>query len=108
MHPAAIAVSEMNIMKIRDLPSEEGLFDLRISFREQMKVAAARRMKAGVRNRAGGRISVRDRVKELSVPLICISPLQKPMAKLLYHNIAKGRKQMRPESIAAIISTAAV
>lgn len=81
MHPAATTASEMNIMVIRDLLSEEGLFDLKISFREQMKVAAARRINAGIRNKEGGSISVSDKANAFSAPLMCTSPQQKPMEK---------------------------
>jgi len=101
-------ISEMNIMVIRDLPFEEGLFDLMISSREQMKVTEARRMVEGIRKSAGGTISARDKTRAFSAPLICISPQQKPIAKLLYHNTAKGRNESRPDSIAAIITAAAV
>ena len=101
-------ISEMNIMVIRDLPFEEGLFDLMISSREQVKVTEARSMDAGIRKIAGGTISVSDKTRVFSAPLICISPQQKPMAKLLYHNTAKGRKLSKPDSIAAIITAAAV
>ena len=101
-------ISEMNIMVIRDLPFEEGLFDLMTSSREQVKVTEARSMDAGIRKSVGGIISVSDKTRVFSAPLICISPQQKPMAKLLYHNTAKGRNESRPDSIAAIITAAAV
>ena len=61
-------ISEMNIMVIRDLPFEEGLFDLMISSREQVKVTEARSMDAGIRKSAGGTISVSDKTRELSAP----------------------------------------
>ena len=101
-------ISEMNIMAIRDLPFEEGLFDLMTSSREQVKVTEARSMDAGIRKIAGGTISVSDKTRVFSAPLICISPQQKPMAKLLYHNTAKGRKLSKPDSTAVNITAAAV
>lgn len=108
IHPAVISANEINMMLRRDFPSREGLFNLKISCFEQTDTAAASMINAGIMNKAGGRIFVTERARAFSAPLIWISPQQKPIAKLLYHKTAKGRKNSRPESTAASISAAAV
>lgn len=103
MHPAVTTANEINIKEIRDFPVEEGLFDFKISFREQTYEAAARRMKPGIKNIEGGNSSVKDKTTGLSVPLIWIRPEQKPMAKLLHHKTVNGRKHNMFESAAVSI-----
>ena len=58
-----------------------------------MYVTAARAMKAGSMSMDGGSILKREIKTAFSVSLKYRSPQQKPVAKPLYHNTAKGRKQ---------------
>ena len=73
-----------------------------------MKVTAARTMNPGRTNNDGGSSFPREIRTAFSVSLRHSRLLQKPDAKLLNHNAAKGRKRRSLERTAASMNKASV